>query len=100
MLNALLHGRNVPCMTVYTFPVLTMSMSPSAQDQENFVRTNKFFIFLKNYIKDKFKDLIRISKFKFSFQGLHFYIIPSFLVHLAKGHVSFYHHLVFVRRTS
>ena len=47
MLNALLHGRNVPCMTVYAFPVLTMSMSPSAQDQENFVRTNTFFIFFK-----------------------------------------------------
>ena len=49
--------------------VLTMSNGPLAQDQQNFVQTSTFFNFyLDIYIyKNKFKNLIRTSKLKFSF---------------------------------
>jgi len=50
--------------------VLTMSTSPPAQDQQNFVRTSKFFSFDLELYKNKFKNLIWTSKFKFSFRGL------------------------------
>jgi hypothetical protein len=38
--------------------------------RENFVRTSNFFGFLKELYKNKFKNLIRTSKFKLSFRGL------------------------------
>ena len=45
---------------------------PPTQNQKNFVRTSKFFSFcleLQKY-KNKFKNLILTSKFKFSFRGM------------------------------
>ena len=42
--------------------------------RENFVRTSNFFGFLKELYKNKFKNLIRTSKFKLSFRGLDLYL--------------------------
>ena len=42
--------------------------------RENFVRTSNFFGFLKELYKNKFKNLIRTSKFKLSFRGLDQYL--------------------------
>jgi hypothetical protein len=53
---------------------LMMSTCPTAQDQENFVRTSKFFSFYLELHKNKFKILIRTSKFKFSFRGLQWFL--------------------------
>jgi hypothetical protein len=57
-----------------------MSTCPPAQDQVNFVRTSTFFsIYLDIY--NKFKNLIRTCKFKFSFIGLkipYFYWSPKY----------------------
>ena len=50
--------------------VFMMSTGPPAQDQQNFVRTSKFFSFYLELYKYKFKNLIRTSKFKFSFRAL------------------------------
>jgi hypothetical protein len=46
---------------------------PPAQDQQNFVRTSKFFSFYLVLFKNKFKNLIQTSKFIyiFSFRELH-----------------------------
>ena len=44
----------------------------STEDVYNFVRAGKFFSFFLELYKNKFKNLIRISKFKFSFRGLSF----------------------------
>jgi hypothetical protein len=49
-----------------------MSTGPLAQDQQNFVWTSKFFSFYLELYKNKFKNFIRTSKFKFSFRGLYF----------------------------
>jgi len=51
-----------------------MSSHSEAHDQQNFVRTSKFFSFyLELHVyKNKFKNLIRTSKFKFSFHFLSF----------------------------
>ena len=46
------------------------STSPRVQDQQNCVRTSKFYSFYLELYKNKFKNLIRTSKFKFLFQGL------------------------------
>ena len=53
--------------------VFMMSTGPSAQDQQNFVRTSKFFSFYLVLYKNKFKNLIQTSKFIyiFSFRELH-----------------------------
>ena len=47
-----------------------MTTGPLAQDQLNFVRTSTFFRFHLELYKNKFKNLIRTSKFEFSFRGL------------------------------
>ena len=46
------------------------AFSPPAQDQKKFVRTSKYFNFYLELYKNKFKNLILTSKFKFSFRGL------------------------------
>jgi hypothetical protein len=53
--------------------VFMMSTGPPAQDQQNFVRTSKFFSFYLVLYKNKFKNLIQTSKFIyiFSFRELH-----------------------------
>jgi len=53
--------------------VFMMSMGPPAQDQQNFVRTIKFFSFYLELYKNNFKNLIQTSKFIyiFSFRELH-----------------------------
>jgi hypothetical protein len=51
-------------------PILTISTGFTAQDQLNFVQTSKFFSFYLGLYKNKFKNLIRTSKFKFSVRGL------------------------------
>jgi len=56
-----------------TFSVLAMGAGPMDQDQYYFVQTSKFFSFYLEMHKNKFKNLIRTSKFKFSFQGLDSY---------------------------
>jgi len=55
---------------LYTTAVLTMSIGPPVQDQYNFVRISTFFSFYLKLYQNKFKNLIRTSKFKFSFRGL------------------------------
>ena len=50
-----------------------MRTGPPAKDQSNFVRTNQFFRFYLELYKDKFKNLIQTSNFKFSFLGLKAY---------------------------
>ena len=47
-----------------------MSTGPPAQDQKIFVRTRSFFSFYLELYKNQFKNLIRTSKLKCSFQGL------------------------------
>jgi hypothetical protein len=46
------------------------AFSPPAQDQNFFFRTSKYFSFYLELYKNKFKNLILTSKFKFSFRGL------------------------------
>ena len=54
------------------FAVLTINTGPLAQDQQNFVRVGKFFSFYLELYKNKFKNLIRNSKFKLNFfRGLY-----------------------------
>jgi hypothetical protein len=52
--------------------ILTMSTCPLNQDQLNFVWTSKFFSFYLELpvYKNKFKNLVRTSNFKFLFRGL------------------------------
>ena len=47
--------------------VLAMSTGHPAHDQLNFVQTSKFFSFYLKVYKSNLKNLIRTSKFKFSF---------------------------------
>ena len=46
------------------------AFSPPAQDQNFFFPTSKYFSFYLELYKNKFKNLILTSKFKFSFRGL------------------------------
>ena len=48
----------------------SMDTGPADQDQYYFVQTSTFSSFYLEMHKNKFKNLIRISKLKFSFQGL------------------------------
>jgi hypothetical protein len=50
--------------------VLTIRTDPLPQNEYNFIQTSKFFSFYLDIYKNKFKNLIHTSKFKFSFQGL------------------------------
>ena len=59
-----------PALVTTYKPVLMMNTGSPAQDQFNFVQTSKYFSFSLELYKDKFKNLIQTSKFKFSFQGL------------------------------
>ena len=54
-----------------------MSTDPWAQDRQNFVRTSNFFSFYLELDKNKFRNLIRTSKFKFSFWGLYIIWLKS-----------------------
>jgi len=59
-----------PALVTTYKPVFMMSTGSPAQDQLNFVQTSKFFSFYLELYKNKFKNLIQTSKFKFSFRGL------------------------------
>jgi hypothetical protein len=74
---------NVVCVSVhsllpfdilYDLAVLTMSTGAPVQHQLNFVRTSKSFNCYLELYKNKFKNLTRTSKFKFSFEGLTLYL--------------------------
>jgi len=62
---------NVRANLIPLTTVLTMSTGPPAQDQQNFVWTSRLFSFYLELYKNKFKNLNRTSKFKFSFHGLY-----------------------------
>ena len=51
-----------------------INTSPPAQHQQNFVQTCKSFSFYLDIYKNKFKNLIWTSKFKFSFRGLYTFV--------------------------
>jgi hypothetical protein len=60
----------------YFLTVLTMSTGSTALDQSNFVWTSKFFSFYLELYKNKLKNLIQTSKFKYSFRwGFKYYVL-------------------------
>ena len=63
-----------PFDILYDLAVLMMSTGAPAQHQLNFVRTSKSFNCYLELYKNKFKNLTRTSKFKFSFEGLTLYL--------------------------
>jgi hypothetical protein len=67
--NSFCQKCNLPIKMTKICTVLMMSTSFLAQDQYNFVWTSKFFNFYLELYKNKFKNLIQTSKFKFSFQA-------------------------------